>query len=244
MYYICPSKKVCFSVAEKCGVESILYLIGREENEPIPKNIWSYKTKYLSIYIPRGYKHIAIIRNPYNRLVSGFLDKCMTGNFYSLDICKIAMKYYKRDYNDSNRLNFKEFVNFIVQIPPKYIDNHFKPQTMNVNLYGAKRFDINDPKINDYLKNELGFKNNFDNYRLIHLYYWNKKHIPNAYNLYYNDYDIAEKRINNHLLPPKSAGIGFQGANIPLYEDFYTPEIKLKVYKYFINDFNILEYKQ
>ena len=193
MYFICPSKKVCFSVAEKCGVESILFLIGREENETTPEKIWSYKYKYLTMNIPYNYKHIAIIRNPYNRLVSGFLDKAITGNFYNLDIFKKAMNYYGRSMNDNNRLNFEEFVNYIIQIPPMYLDNHFKHQTIILNLNGAKIFDVKNPNINEYLQ-ELGFKNTFDNYRIKHLYHWNKKHMSNVHKFYYNDFDIAEKR--------------------------------------------------
>jgi hypothetical protein len=241
MYYILPKRKVCFSVAEKCGTESIRYLILKEQEEENPEKIWhpNYIHKYRSQYIPEGYTHIAIIRNPYERLVSGYLDKVITGNYYRLDFIKKAMRFYNRDLRRyKNRLSFEEFVNYIIRIPGRRLDIHFRPQTVVLNLTeNTIFFDIKDPKLNLYLKN-IGFKNTFDNYRMKYMYTWKKVHIPNAYKLYYNDFDIAENRkeeINGD-------GIGFQDANVPLYKDFYNEDLKDKIYRYFINDFKILKY--
>lgn len=239
-YYICPKRKVCFSVAEKCGTESIRYLILKEQNEPNPEKIWNpnYLNKYRSVYIPHDYNHIAIVRNPFERLVSGFLDKGMTGNFYRLDLFRKAIRKYGKDRNHKQRLNFEEFVNYIVTIPGRRLDNHFKPQTVSLNLYNAKIFDIKSKELNKYLK-ELGFENKFENYRMKYMYYWEKVDIENAHKLYYEDFDIAEKReekINGD-------GLGYQGAKVPKYKNFYTnKELKDKVYRYFINDFKILGY--
>lgn len=240
MYFICPKRKVCFSVAEKCGTESIRYLILKEQGEKNPSNIWhpDYIHKYISIYIPQGYKHIAIVRNPYERLVSGFLDKCMTGNYYRLDMIKKAMRFHRKDRsNNKERLTFEEFVNYIVRVPGRRLDVHFRHQTVILNLYNAKIFDIKSPKINEYLK-ELNFNNTFDNYRAKHMYTWEKVNIPNAFKHYYHDFDIAENRPEDI----NGDGLGYQGAKVPLYFNFYNTDLQNKIYQYFINDFKILKY--
>jgi len=54
----------------------------------------------------------------------------------------------------------------------------------------------------------------------------------------YNDFDIAENRKNSSDLHPKGcAGLGYQGANIPKYHNFYNDDIKNKVYEYYKEDF-------
>lgn len=238
-YYILPKRKVCFSVAEKCGVESVRYLILQEQGEKNPEDIWlpEYKDKYRSEYVPINYTHIAIVRNPFERLVSGYLDKCMTGNYWRLDFVKKAIRFYRRDRNFKGRMSFEEFVNFLITLPPRRLDIHFKPQTVSLNLWRANIFDIKDPKLNEFLK-QLGFEHTFENYRMKYMYYWNKVNIPNAYKMYYRDYDIAEnrkERINGD-------GLGYQGAKVPLYKNFYNDDLRSKVYRYFINDFRTLKY--
>ena len=140
MYFICPKRKVCFSVAEKCGVESIRYLILREQEEKNPEKIWhpDYIRKYISEYVPHDYTHIAIVRNPYERLVSGYLDKCLTGNYYRLDFCKKAIRFHHRDRSDKKRLSFEELVNYMITVPGRRLDIHFRHQTVILNLYRAK----------------------------------------------------------------------------------------------------------
>jgi len=59
----------------------------------------------------------------------------------------------------------------------------------------------------------------------------------------YKDFDIAENRKDRLCLYPKGcAGVGYQGANVPKYENFYTEDLKQKVYLYYKEDFNAFKY--
>jgi hypothetical protein len=96
-------------------------------------------------------------------------------------------------------------------------------------------------EINNHLTT-LGFSNRLDNYRDKHLYRGKKVDIKNAHTLLYKDFDIAENRENRENLYPKGCGgLGYQGAEVPTVENFYTKDLKDKVYNYYKEDF--LEFK-
>jgi hypothetical protein len=245
MFY-CPKHNVIIQVAPKCGEESVRYLIFREENIENPHNIWK---NVKEIQIPKSLllipKIICIVRNPYNRLVSGYIDKFLTGNYHHLPFCKKVKEYYKRD-DDNKRITFKEFVNYIISQPYDSLDPHFKPQFLQHNLnnsvYILKLENISEI---ERILCIVGFKNKFINYRDEHLYkFKKKKYNNNVYDMYYKDFDIAENRNNREELRPSGCdGVGYQNANIPYYDDFYDEELKKKIYSYYKDDFKIFNYE-
>lgn len=267
-YLYSPRTKTVFGDIPKCGVESLRLLILKENNDKNKHDIWKMSRIY-NPQIPRNmltkFNYIVIVRNPYNRLVSGFLDKFMTGNYNHLQFCKQIMNIYANNANANangnnslngnncvdiikNRINFEEFVNILVKIPHHKVDEHFRSQldlfdpSPNIKLFRLEELKTNG--FDKYLKIS-GFTNKFENYRVHHLYMNTKKDIKNAHKMYYNDFDIAEKRYknNDNVKPNGASGIGFDGCVLPKYDNFYTPELKRKVYEYYKKDFVNLGYK-
>ncbi|HUJ79575.1 MAG TPA: sulfotransferase family 2 domain-containing protein [Nitrospiria bacterium] len=246
-YFICPSRKVIFSAIPKSGVESLRYLILREEREPNPHRIWEPRFDKYIITIrrsfPADHAYLVIVRNPYHRLVSGYLDKFLTGNFHLLPFCETAMHFYRRSMHDGRRVNFEEFVTFLVAQPPHLVDPHFQPQTSLFRMCSRARiYKLEERGIHDALR-ELGFTHEFLNYRSHHLYSLRHEHVPNAHQQYYGEFDIAERRMTP-VDPPHAAGIGFEGAVVPAYGDFYTEALRKLVYEYYADDFHVLGYAE
>jgi len=130
----CPKKKTLFSVSPKCGEESIRYLILKEENIYNPEKIWRELNLFSNLNIKNvNYIYnIIIVRNPYDRLVSGYIDKFLTGNYYHLQFCQNAKKYY--NINDDNiRISFQQLVDYLITQPKKNLDAHFQPQHLQHN---------------------------------------------------------------------------------------------------------------
>jgi hypothetical protein len=244
-YNYSPTRNTIIQVAEKAGVESVRYLILREEKIANPHNIWINNNRFFGVTMitpPKEINNISIVRNPYARLVSGYIDKFLTGNYNHLPFCQNVKKHYN-NRDDNLRVSFQELVNYIINQPKNELDVHFKPQYLQHKLSNnsiiLKLENINE--INNHLTN-LGFSNRLDNYRDKHLYRGKKVDIKNAHTLLYKDFDIAENRENRENLYPKGCGgLGYQGAEVPTVENFYTKDLKDKVYNYYKEDF--LEFK-
>ena len=240
IYHYSPTRNTIIQVAEKAGVESARYLILREEKIANPYNIWIDNSRFFGenmITLPKEARNISIVRNPYTRLVSGYIDKFLTGNYNKLPFCQNIKKYYN-NRDDNLRVSFQELVNYIINQPKNELDTHFKPQYLQHKLMNnsviLKLENINE--INNHLKT-LEFDNSFDNYRDKHLYNWKRVDIKNAHTLLYKDFDIAENRKYYDKI-----GLKYDGAEVPKVENFYTKDLKDKVYNYFKEDFVQFEY--
>lgn len=238
------------NVPEKCGVESIILLIASENNFSNHHLIWNHLGKIRSSHNHDNFnRSIGIVRNPYSRLVSGYVDKFLTGNFSSAFPQRVSVAI------GGKRPTFRELVDFLSTVDINKIDPHFKSQsasTPNIprgNIFKLENIDQIKAKLKD-----LGFETKFINYRNKWLYSHEKKHITGAFDMSYQDFDIAEKRNNpvsilcmdgkHGVLTecPYAKGIGFHNAVIPDTESFYNKEIKEKVYKIYKNDFDRFEY--
>jgi hypothetical protein len=241
-YFYSPKRKVIIFVAPKCGTESVRYLILCEENIKIKNHndIW-HKINKSMIKIPNprmNIKQLVIVRNPFMRLVSGYITKFLTLNYKKLDFSKKVARYYKT--NNNRRVTFEELVNYIIKQNPRNLDLHFKPQMCDFKF--TKNYEIikleEVHKINDFLKKN-NFKNRFENYNRKFLFTNKKKNIENAFKMKYFEFDIGEKRDEI-----SEEGIAYNDAIIPFYHNFYNDELIEKVYKYYEQDFNRLNYEK
>ena len=131
MYFLVDhDKKVVFGWTPKCGCTHIKKIFYYLINEPNRKIHTALDFTRLNSFEYSDYQFIIIIRNPYHRIVSGFLDK------YSLH------GEFRKKWNPNKMLTFRNFVDELESTRFKYIDSHhFLPQTAeewNKNILNCK----------------------------------------------------------------------------------------------------------
>jgi len=214
MYFLIDKKlKIIFGWSAKCGCSHIKKIFKYLCYDKDHTNVHSTGDYNDLPYDVEQYVIILIIRNPYDRLVSGFLDK--------YNIKKPLRKQWPIQY-----IRFCDFVDKLVEKNWDIVDqHHFTPQTTeNFNLEKlllSKRLSVYDIKNIDYeyiesLYNKkipehiLNFRGGHENKKtnLLEEY---------VYNLNMEDY-------NDYKVPTKY---------------FYSNDIKEKVNGFFENDFKI-----
>ena len=240
-FLYCKRRNTLFCHIEKNGCESLRYLVLKEQNHKNPEKIWDkeidnylYNSKNIHLLKKKEPNVILISRDPYSRIISGFNDKILSKNFLAMEYVQKMKRFYKS--NDKKRVNFEEFINFIIK--EVNVDNHFKPLYNWLNeikiFKNIKILKLENPnEINLYLK-KLNFDNVFENY--LDIYYPNRdfngkktihKDIKNVYKLYYDTF--KKDVINNNYKPLK--------------KNYFNDELKKKISDFFIKDFNIFNYQ-
>ena len=121
------NKKICFWWSAKCGCSTVKYLFRKLSGKSIPLNlhIGTYGSLNNTNIGPE-FKHILFIRNPYERLVSGFLD------FYVHESMKLkglppdnlTFAFFVDELKDNGLLNI-DYHHFTPQLSEKY-DERFE----------------------------------------------------------------------------------------------------------------------
>lgn len=241
-HLVCEKRKTYFAYTPKCGVESLILLVLKEQGEENVSEIWTKHIKYMRKgKIPSGYTYISICRDPYNRLVSAYIDKFLTGNYKLLPFCRKVANHYNRNIEDPKRVSFEELINFLINEPKHSTDGHFATQISSINvsdnpeIYKLENID----SISNRLES-LNFENKFDNYRHIYLYGWEKSDIKDAHKMYFNDFEIYDE------LRGYSGQNSFNENNnhgvMPYYDNFYNEDLKEKVYNFYKEDFEYFNY--
>jgi hypothetical protein len=214
-YLIDNNNKIIFGWSAKCGcshIKKLFYYLSKNDiNHPIHnENEKNELPSDINEYII-----IVFIRNPYKRIVSGFLDKYTNkGEFRIL---------WKHD-----KLTFKSFVDELIKNNWNMIEyHHFVSQTsekFNNNIINAKIFKIYDiEKIDyEYIEEIYGKKipEFILNFRGGHeMKKYDKNMEENVFNL---DIDLLNDK------------------NIDL-KYFYDEDIKNKIYNFYINDFTFFK---
>ena len=224
-FWVINEHKTIIFFSSKCGSTTIytyMKLYYNDKSKKIYKNplILSKRDniedlKNYKMY--KGYNLIIIGRNPYHKLVSGFLDKYV-GEIYE---------------NPDNCNNFEDFVNLLTKsknIVPKNINqSHFKPQT------NGRGFDLfNKIKKNNNRCVIIDIKdiNSVANY--INL---------NDKNIVGRERSVKKKLNKDKLWNLEYEELKNKKLN---YDNFYNDDLKKKVYNYYREDFDFfknLKYK-
>lgn len=214
MYFLIDNEKhILFGWSAKCGcthLKSIFYYLKND------KVITNYKIHQILPYskIPRSvmnsiyrYDIVIISRNPFDRLVSGFLDKYHTKGQYR------HMWPYKT-------ITFRRFVNKLGNW--KYIQkHHFIKQTsegFNNNITRSKSIKCYDVKNIDYNYIEM---------------LYNKK-LPKELLEFKHSRNKTEQCILNDVYDLNMDD--YFNYNIS-YDQYYNKELKQKVYEFYKDDF-------
>jgi hypothetical protein len=214
MYFLIDEQnKIIFGWSAKCGCSLIKkifwFLINGNENNQIhtdkdynnlPDDITNYTT-------------ILIIRNPYERIISGFLDK------YNSERGPLR-KLWKHD-----DITFSTFVDELIKNDWIMIDkHHFTQQTTEFfdknKILKSKSLKIYDIKNIDYKYIETLYNKKISEYVLN----YKMGHERQKYN---DTFDINVFDLDMDI---------YYNYNVPI-KNFYNQEIKNKVYEFYKNDF-------
>lgn len=207
-----------------------LILSGHNPKKLPSKNI----SKLLHPYILKNkkfiqkYNNFVFVRNPYHRLVSGFLNKFSVQNPSVRKITHPIIKYAKKIDNNINEYNitFTHFINYLYD--KKNLnkeDDHWKPQYL---FLDNNKFD--------YIGKIENFTEDFNNIR-------------NIYNI--PDTELTEIT-NKHLYDKNRDKYEAQFMGIkeltqldicPHYKDFFDANLTEKTQHLYKTDINIFGYK-
>jgi hypothetical protein len=214
MYFIINNdKKIIFGWSAKCGCSHIKRIFWNLDNDNI-NNEPHIKIEEMN-KLPDNtneYDIILFVRNPYKRIVSGFLDK------------------YKKDGSfrkmwKSEKLTFSLFVDEIISENWDVIEKHHFIQQTSENfdenkILQAKSYRIFDIENIDYSYIEMLYNKTINN-DVLHI---KQGHERKTYEntIHYDVYDLEmEDYYENNIN----------------YKYFYNSEIKNKIYKFYENDF-------
>lgn len=173
----------------------------------------------------REYKVVFIMRNPYERLVSGFLDKYQPPGFFKPN----GGDFY-RHLPKSYPLTFEKFTDSLLGHHRwKYIDRtHFKPQVRLPNQLCSIQNLVSEFKIwdlknidYDYLNKSCSINNSSTISR--------GPHQRKATTKWEGPENISKLPMTEYIEYNVS------------YSSFYTPELKSKINKFFQNDFRFAQ---
>ena len=224
MYFIVNEDyKIILGWSAKCGCSHIKNMYHFIQDGNINQTI--HKKEYYASLSKEvldninDYKIFLFIRNPYKRIVSGFLHKCNyeNGESYSL-------------WNKDIKLTFSHFIDVLITNEWKYIDrHHFTPQLtedFNDTIRNSKNLTIYDIEKIDYKHIGEVFNKEIPNH-IIH----NKINENQNKQKEKNDfpvYDLELREYNNKNMYLKN---------------FYNDSIQQKIYDFYKIDFDFFKEK-
>ena len=209
-----------FFVNPKCGIRTV-HTICRELNK-LPKEIFNEK------------KNILIYRDPYNKLISGYLNKYVQHNKYFKFLEKYNIK--KDDVN-----TFSKFINIIDKRGITVLnDQHFRLQVSILNnnvkidngflteeIYKLITFLNNN--IEKFDKSLLLKNDNFEFFKVTN--HKSKHDVKFKYNLEKKPHDLNREELLNLIKKNK----------IPDYKLFYNEKLKKIVHRHYLKDFQFIK---
>lgn len=214
-FIINEEKKVIFGWSAKCGCSHVKKIIHYLKNGLVDNKIHNPETDIDTL--PKninGYEIILFIRNPYKRLISGFIDKYKKNG------------QYNHLWNIDLKLTFSNFIDKLIENSNVIDMHHFTPQTsehFNNKIRHHKNLIIFEiEKINySYLENKF-----------------NKK-IPKELIEFRGGHENKAKEIIDK--PVYDLLIEEYYNYKPLTKCYYSDNILKKVNKYYKNDFTFFK---
>lgn len=238
-FVYCPIPKVASS--------SLKYLILRlsnldnKTNLKIDDNIHIYVDKNLSFFSYKYYDVIKIlsdesyfkfvlVRNPWSRCLSAYLDKLVKEKntpLFSPDIMTDICRYKKQKLDAESSLTFAEFVRYLSRTKDHKLNWHWKSQ---YSYLGSTKFDFIGKVENleedfEYIKNKLNLPDDLP-YRNISLY--TKDFSSNPFDIHWSKLTPLQLRNINYY---------------PKYQEFYTEELIELVRNRYLKDVKTFGYE-
>ena len=181
----------------------------------------------------RSFVKIAVVRNPYERLVSGYVDKFCGEDLNRDWVQSVITEIDSQDSSGNQQITFAQFVNYLHGHNLIDVNSHWRHQTyilQGVELDEVIYLKDMSARLPE-LSKTLGFESNIN---------FNKKRQSNSYS---NDSSIEELTevyniSNNELIKFKSEHGFFPGK-----DTFYNDEIRQKVRTIYKEDFEAFSFK-
>jgi hypothetical protein len=216
-FLVDTNKKIIFGWSAKCGCSHIKNIFWFLQSDNLENLIHTVKDDNELPNDIENYITIIIVRNPYKRLISGFIDKYRkTGE-------------YRHLWKDSF-LSFSQFVDKLINYDNQIETHHFTPQTTE--KFDKKILLSKIIKFYDIGKIDYEYIEQLYN-KKIHEYVLNKKqgherllnvNVDNYYNNYVYDLNIDD----------------YIDYNIDI-KYFYNEDIREKVFNFYIDDFTFFK---
>ena len=216
-FVVDQDNKIIFGWSAKCGCSHVKYIYWFLKTGNLTNKIHSEKSRNPLPNDIQNYTTLLFTRNPYERLVSGFLDK------YARPKGK-----YRNRWKDPV-LSFSLFVDKLVAKDWKTIDkHHIGPQTeeaFDKRIFLSKHIRVYDIKNIDYRYIEHLYNKQIPE-GVINKTFGHERRLRVKENVLYDTYvyDLPVEDYFQHSVDIKY---------------FYNEEIKQKVYDFFVNDFTM-----
>lgn len=200
----------------------------------------SYLRKFIKIYRKctirdikshvndHSFLRIAVVRDPFDRLVSGYVDKFCGDDLNLSYVKEVIEEISAKDLNGNHEITFAQFVDYLLRKDLIDVDPHWRPQT-----YILKGIDLDEViELKDMssklpeLSSKLGFESNIN---------LTQRRQSNSYGKIKNLQDLKEvyNITNTELIKFKTEN-GF----FPEKDAFYNEDIKQKVKTIYKDDFD------
>ena len=172
------------------------------------------------------YFKFTFVRNPWNRLVSAYLNKFMQSSIkpFTKEVIKSVHEQQGLTPDYETSITFKQFINYLIVTEDEVLNGHWKPQYL---FLGNNKFDFigkfeNLTQDFQYIKQKL----NLD----LDLEWANKTNKTENSNTFENYGDYYPKELRKL-------------EKMPDYKSFYTPELAELVRNRYQNDIEMFDYE-
>lgn len=190
-------------------------------------SLFRYTTEEISqIWQDNTYFKFAIVRNPWNRLVSAYLNKFMqtSPKPFTLEVIKAVYDRQNLTPDYDRSITFKQFIHYLVITEDKLLNGHWKPQYL---FLGNNKFDFigkfeNLARDFQYIKQKLNLE--------LDLEWANKTEKTGNMDALKNYADYYPDSLR-------------QLEQMPNYKSFYTPDLVELVRERYRNDVEMFDYE-
>ncbi len=197
-------------------------------HEYIDKNKSLFTLKDFSYLEHSDYFKFIVIRNPFKRLVSTYVDKFVkrrnNKDPHALPVIKSVYEYLGLEPNFAKSITFSQFIDYLLRTEDRHLDGHWRPQAVYfaanlVKFNFVGQFEKLDNVIN-HLEKQLKLKIDAN---------------VSKHRLDYGDFTGKEKF--NNIYPEQLSKL----AATPKSKQFYTPQLEEKVRIRYAEDIAIYE---